>query len=54
MNQFFGRVFGLVAIGVILTSQAGKLVINYNDPNPAPKKGFDQMIESFKASTSYW
>ena len=29
---------------------AGDLVINFDDPNPGPKKGFEDAVEKFKAA----
>jgi len=34
----------------VTTALAGDLVINFDDPNPAPKAGFEAAVEAFKAA----
>ena len=41
----------MVAGGLLSTATlAGDLVINFDDPNPAPKKAFEAAVEAFKAA----
>ncbi|MEN0040330.1 MAG: ABC transporter substrate-binding protein [Pseudomonadota bacterium] len=52
MNITFGKV-GLALCASTLfatTAIAGDLVINFDDPNPAPKQGIEMVVEKFKAA----
>ena len=44
------RIFTAAAASLLLatTALAGDLVINFDDPNPAPKAGFEAAVEAFK------
>ncbi len=44
-----GATFGIAAF-MATTALAGDLVINFDDPNPAPKEGFEAAVEKFKAA----
>ena len=50
MTSFKTKMMGLLA-GAVMTGSAfaGDLVINFDDPNPAPKAGFEAAVEAFKA-----
>ena len=39
--------FGIATL-LATTAYAGDLVINFDDPNPAPKAGFEAAVEAFK------
>jgi len=41
----------MIAAGFVSTAAlAGDLVINFDDPNPAPKEAFEAAVEAFKAA----
>jgi len=41
----------MIAAGLVSTTAlAGDLVINFDDPNPAPKEAFEAAVEAFKAA----
>ena len=42
--------FGLSLAVAMASANAGDLVINFDDPNPAPKAGFEAAVEAFKAA----
>ena len=48
MSKFFVTFF--VTLFVSSFSLAGDLVINFDDPNPGPKKGFEDAVAKFKAA----
>ncbi|HSG03018.1 MAG TPA: ABC transporter substrate-binding protein [Marinobacterium sp.] len=41
---------GLSLAVAMASAHAGDLVINFDDPNPAPKAGFEAAVEAFKAA----
>jgi len=44
------KIFSMLAGTLLATSAfASELVINFDDPNPAPKAGFEAAVEAFKA-----
>ena len=51
MTSLKTKMIGLLA-GLVMTGSAfaGDLVINFDDPNPAPKAGFEAAVEAFKAA----
>ncbi|MEG9862897.1 MAG: ABC transporter substrate-binding protein [Parvularculales bacterium] len=60
--KIIGLIIVVVVVGALLvkwlpsltdpagSDQAGNLVINFDDPNPAPKAGFEAAVEAFKAA----
>ncbi len=49
--QLKSTVLGLAASALMSTTAlAGDLVINFDDPNPGPKAGFEAAVEAFKAA----
>ena len=51
MTSLKTKMIGLLA-GLVMTGSAfaGDLVINFDDPNPAPKAGFEAAVAAFKAA----
>ena len=51
MTSLKTKIIGLLA-GLVMTGSAfaGDLVINFDDPNPAPKAGFEAAVAAFKAA----
>ena len=46
--DFKGNPFGPMPALMATAAFAGDLVINFDDPNPAPKKGFEDAVAAFK------
>jgi len=52
MYNLAKRGLSAFAVSALLSGAAfaGDLVINFDDPNPAPKAGFEAAVEAFKAA----
>lgn len=51
MNRFAKSAVALLTSSLLATTAfAGDLVINFDDLNPGPKKGFEDAVEAFKAA----